>query len=284
MRQQSFYQNIIPNNELPFRILIHASGQPHVVLNHWHDSFEIDYVVNGENENFYLDGSIFNQTKGEIVVINPYQVHGLNLPREENRVAMTVMIPLTFLKQLGFEYTKYRIQNVIKVTDSKNYSSLEKLFLKLYNISSDQFKDLKKGYLLNQIGLIYQIMGQLLNDYSILVNTNNYNLENMDSLEVAIVYMNKNYQKNLQISDIAEYCNMSNSYFAHTFKKFMNEPPMQYLNQIRINHSLELLRKTNMTMNSIAMEIGFPNVKSFNKEFKKQYNLTPHLYKKQNLT
>lgn len=284
MKPQSFYQYIIPNNELPFRILIHDSGKQHTVLNHWHDSFEIDFVIHGTNSNYYLDGKLFNQLTDEIVVVNPYQVHGLNLPKEIGRIAITIMIPLKFLKQLGFDYSKYHIQNIIKVTENEKYYSLRRLFLKLYGISSSKGYSIKKGRLLIQIGLIYQIMGELLSNYSYIISKKQIKSENIHILESAIKFMNNNYKEDLRIEDISNNCNLSDSYFAHVFKTYMNETPMNYLNQVRVTHSLELLRNTDQITSLVAQNVGFTNVKSFNKSFKKQYGVTPYLYKKQNMT
>lgn len=280
MQHQSFYQHIVPNHELPFRILVHESGKQHTVLNHWHNSFEIDFVISGENSNFYLDGKTFDQKAGEIVVVNPYQVHGLNLPAQKGRVAITIMIPLAFLKQLGFDFNKYHLQNLIKVSKKEQYYDLRRLFIKLYSVTEKNSTDVKRGYLLNQIGLTYQIMGQLLNNYSVMDNRSNVNVEGINILDDAINFMNNNFRKALQIKDIADHCNMSESYFSHTFKNFMKETPMQYLNQIRVIHSLELLKNSDLTTSNIAINIGFTNVKSFNKEFKKQYGTTPYDYKK----
>lgn len=43
------YEQITPNRALPFRLLVHDSGDAHTVLRHWHKSYELDFVLQGTN-------------------------------------------------------------------------------------------------------------------------------------------------------------------------------------------------------------------------------------------
>jgi AraC-like DNA-binding protein len=57
---------------------------------------------------------------------------------------------------------------------------------------------------------------------------------------------------------------------ARTMKTFIN-----FLNEVRINHVCELLRKTDKPVAEIAFESGFTNISNFNRHFKEMMHCSP---------
>jgi two-component system, response regulator YesN len=99
----------------------------------------------------------------------------------------------------------------------------------------------------------------------------------------AMDYINENYAKNLSVSDIAEQLNISTSYLNRVFKSKTGKSPLEYINGYRIKRSKELLMDKNYTLGEISAMIGYNDVHSFIKFFKKYESLTPGEYRKVNL-
>lgn len=72
---------------------------------------------------------------------------------------------------------------------------------------------------------------------------------------------------------------VSHSHLCRIFKKKENITPVQYLNNIKINHAKELLINTNKTVYEICFNVGYNEYEYFLRLFKKMTGLTPLLYR-----
>ena len=63
------------------------------------------------------------------------------------------------------------------------------------------------------------------------------------------------------------------------FKERTGQKFVDYLNQVRIEKSKELLKNTDKKMYQIAKSVGYDNVKYFFRVFKKMEKVTPEEYR-----
>ena len=94
-----------------------------------------------------------------------------------------------------------------------------------------------------------------------------------------IKYMETNYQEDLSVDNIAERFEISNGYLSKLFKDNLDVTVKEYLTRLRLWHAEEELISTDYPVIDIALNNGFPNVKSFNQTFKRKYFLTPAKYR-----
>ncbi|QHQ62382.1 AraC family transcriptional regulator [Anaerocolumna sedimenticola] len=95
-------------------------------------------------------------------------------------------------------------------------------------------------------------------------------------------FIEENYMKDFSISDVADSLNISYQYLSKIFKTQCGRSMSDYLNYIRIEKGKEYLRNTNESFTKIAQKIGYNNVQSFQRFFKKYENVTPYNYRKLN--
>lgn len=95
-------------------------------------------------------------------------------------------------------------------------------------------------------------------------------------------YIDNHYNEALQVQDLAAHCNMSYSYFAKLFRKTYNQSCKEYIEFIRINKVLDLLRFTNMDLTYISQETGFADCSHLIRTFKKYKGTTPKQWRKEN--
>ena len=103
----------------------------------------------------------------------------------------------------------------------------------------------------------------------------NNNLSYNASVKKAIDYLDARYHETITLSDIAAHLNISKCYLCSLFKKQTGKNFSQYLNEIRINKSKELLLKEPLSILDIALSVGFNNQNYYNVMFKKITNYTP---------
>ena len=96
------------------------------------------------------------------------------------------------------------------------------------------------------------------------------------------LYTNKTYaseQIDVQIRFIADEMNMNASYLGKLFKKNTGQTFVEYLHCVRMGKACELLRKTDMEINSIVDSVGYSDITYFYKVFRKMNGCTPLVYR-----
>ena len=99
--------------------------------------------------------------------------------------------------------------------------------------------------------------------------------KNSEIMETILQYMRSNYQKEISLNQVAENVYMSVPYLCKIFKEYTNQTFTDYLTTLRIEASMELLRTSNKKIMDIAASVGYANVQSYIRAFKKVNNMTP---------
>jgi AraC-like DNA-binding protein len=96
----------------------------------------------------------------------------------------------------------------------------------------------------------------------------------------AKMVMIENSHTDIRPEDIAEKICMSYSWFRHIFKQQTGLSPHQYIQELRIRKSKELLVMTTLTCQEIAYKVGYDNPIYFGAMFKKMTGYSPGKYRK----
>lgn len=92
-------------------------------------------------------------------------------------------------------------------------------------------------------------------------------------------YIDLHYNENLSVSDIAEHFQISSGYLSKYFKTHLNMTVKEYISSVRLTHTRKDLLFSEYPIIDICYMHGFPNLKSFTHEFKKNYHETPAKYR-----
>lgn len=104
--------------------------------------------------------------------------------------------------------------------------------------------------------------------------------EQMTCIKSMMEYVHKNYRKNIKISDIANFQNISEGTCNRLFNKYVHLSPMNYVIEYRLQKAKELLNETDLNMTEIADRCGFNSSSYFTEMFKRQFGITPREYRK----
>ena len=102
----------------------------------------------------------------------------------------------------------------------------------------------------------------------------------LQDLQKAVERIEKEYNKNLIVDELAELVNMSTSTFLRHFKKHFHIPPVQYIKQVRLNAACKMLLESNKSFSEIALDTGFCDQSYMTREFKKMTGLSPSEYRR----
>jgi AraC-like DNA-binding protein len=99
-------------------------------------------------------------------------------------------------------------------------------------------------------------------------------------VQKAMGYIEEHYADNMSISDIAAVIGISASHLSRIFKAEVGKSPLEYLTEYRLNHSKRLLADGSCSLNIIVEAIGYNDVHTFIRSFKKVEGITPGEYRK----
>lgn len=107
-----------------------------------------------------------------------------------------------------------------------------------------------------------------------------YDYSSKTYLEHALQFIQFNFNRNIQISDIADYIGITRSYLFHIFKQNLNIAPKEYLLQYRMDKAKEFLEKTRESIQDIASNVGYHDSLAFSKMFRHVVGESPSQYRK----
>lgn len=97
----------------------------------------------------------------------------------------------------------------------------------------------------------------------------------------AFDFLKQNYHSSeLNINEVAVRTFLSRSYFSRLFKDVTGQNFSVYLQNLRISEACTLLKTTDKKVTEILSDVGFRDIKNFNRLFKKITGKTPGEYRK----
>ena len=242
---------------------------------HKHLRLEINHVKKG-NCMMHLDNESINFVEGDTMII----LSNVNHVFEAGSGGTTLM-QLEFLPEIfsGFDLNFPGCIDGIGLGSISPFSEENKLIKIVNNIGimrvvqrivnelegkNSYYQYLVVMYYAELLVLIYRYMSE--NFLPICQN---------DALKRAISFIRFNYHKDISINDVAIQADISERYLRSLFSQYLNISPLDYLNQIRINKSIELLRNTELSVKEICFQCGFQSPQYFSRIFKQQTGISP---------
>lgn len=105
--------------------------------------------------------------------------------------------------------------------------------------------------------------------------TNTFKREEKERMAEIINYLTENFDKKIELKEVAAIAHMTPNSFCRYFKKRTRKSFSQYLNEIRIRHACKLLIEGDKQISDICYQSGFNTFTNFNRQFKLHMQLTP---------
>ncbi len=93
-------------------------------------------------------------------------------------------------------------------------------------------------------------------------------------------YTIQNFTRPITIEEISDVAVMTPQSFCRFFKRSTRKTYVQFMNELRINHAVTLLKKNELSISGVAHQSGFNNLSHFNRQFLKSKQVTPSSYRK----
>jgi AraC-like DNA-binding protein len=138
---------------------------------------------------------------------------------------------------------------------------------------------------MKQFGIFIQIMELLINRDEIhYINspTNHINLSNSLNWRASKIlsYLQQNFKNDISLTEAADITGMQVHAFCRFFKNLTSLTYSDFIIELRISYTCQLLKDSNLTITQIAFDAGFNNISYFNRTFKKSKGISPRDYRK----
>ncbi|MCI2106234.1 MAG: helix-turn-helix transcriptional regulator [Intestinimonas sp.] len=83
------------------------------------------------------------------------------------------------------------------------------------------------------------------------------------------------YAEKITVHELAESANITVYYFCRVFKETTGKTFTAYLNELRLEKSINYLLEGNLNITEIALKIGFDSVNYYSRLFRRNYHVSP---------
>ncbi|MFK7694363.1 helix-turn-helix domain-containing protein [Paenibacillus sp. HJGM_3] len=97
---------------------------------------------------------------------------------------------------------------------------------------------------------------------------------NIPKLVLVKNYLHDHFNRDVQIKELEQVSGLSRNYLLALFRKHVGMSPKQYLTRLRVNKAKELAIQSNYTVSEIAERVGYSDVQTFGRMFKKKTGQT----------
>lgn len=236
---------------------------------HQHVRIEINYVKKG-NCLLHLENESISFKEDEMMIICSNVHHTFEAGREGTTLMQLEFLPEIFSRfhPAGGEpvpVTFFSEENrLIKIVNNLRIMRAVQRIVNELNAKNKYYRQLVLMYYAELLILIYRHMDEVF----LPMCTN-------EVLRKAVSYIRLNYRSDLSMSEVAEKAGVGERYLRKLFARHFNLSPVDFLNQIRINKAIELLRNTEMSVKEICFMCGFKSPPYFSRAFKQQMGISP---------
>ena len=250
---------------------------------HWHPEIEITYVQKG-TMCYKVNHMVYHLKEGDIVFNNSGALHSGTMENQKD----CAYIPVTFDSRLIYGFFQSTVNS--KYVDPVIQDSM------LPAICIDQSEPWHKPfreYLLRIIALAekkpdfyelditicLQSMWRLLLEHiTYEPQTSRENSLEYDRIKKILSYIEENYQNKITLNDIAGHIHLCESECTRLFKRHMNTTLFAFLQEYRIERSLEFLQD-DQPVSAVADKAGFSDPNYYSKVFAKIKGCSPREYR-----
>ena len=101
-------------------------------------------------------------------------------------------------------------------------------------------------------------------------------LSKPEKFQEVLAYIHENFTNSeTTVETIAKHANFSTVYLRKLFKSALNETPLNYLNRLRMDYAIGLLKTGYYSIEDISFQSGFNDPKYFSALYKKKTGFLP---------
>ena len=233
-----------------------------------HSYWELTYVDKGELLTT-IDGVSYHLKQGDLIFYALMQFHTQSTFEKISSSYLTINF------KMNFNHADLLCNKIFSLKRD-SYFIVTKLIEELSN-DNLYSNDLSLCYLKQ---LIIQMLRLNNSHFHSKPTTHMQQTYENELLNDILLYIDNNIYEKISVSTLCEHFCISTSMLHSLFRKNMNNTAKNYINELKLSKSKELIRNSTHTLSEISEMLGFSSIHYFSKKFKSYFNISPTEYSK----
>lgn len=233
-----------------------------------HSYWELTYVDKGELLTT-IDGVSYHLKQGDLIFYAPMQFHTQSTFEKISSSYLTINF------KMNFNHADLLCNKIFSL-QRDSYFIVTRLIEELSN-DNLYSNDLSLCYLKE---LIIQMLRLDNSHFHSKPTTHMQQTYENELLNDILLYIDDNIYEKISVSTLCDHFCISTSMLHSLFRKNMNNTAKNYINELKLSKSKELIRNSTHTLSEISEMLGFSSIHYFSKKFKSYFNISPTEYSK----
>lgn len=252
-------------------------------LCHWHSDLEFIIVLKG-NMIYSVNNTDYKLSEGMGIIVNSNRLHFNSSFNNEECTYIVLLLTPSFLGVNSYIESRYinpllydAGSDAIILSEDVKWNREALAFIKsIFQLSLEQ----PQRYELQIQSQFYSLWSLL---YEKTIEQRGYHeiqSKDINIMKNIIEYINKHYVEKISLNDIAAVGTVCRSKCFDLFKEILHQTPFEYLQNYRIQKSMQLLADRSLSIMDISLACGFNGASYYTEVFKKITGLLPSDYRK----
>ncbi|WP_420388174.1 AraC family transcriptional regulator [Roseivirga sp.] len=246
---------------------------------HQHPELQLTWIVKGEGTLIY--GDYLGQFKaGDIYLFGSNMPHVFRSssvyyqPGSSGVLSRTIFFRPEFIKDGALVFPELE-----SLTDFLQQSDRGlKISSTTSEVITDWFQEVFQSTSIARLGKFFGLLNQLMDTHYEWLSfqpQKSINESQGRRLDDVFQFTLDHYQKPIRLDEVADIVHMNKAAFCRYFKQHTRKTYLNFLNEIRMQKAVELLRNSELSIAQVAYEVGFNNLSNFNRTYKLLRAKTP---------
>ena len=223
---------------------------------HLHACFEFLTVLEGEMT-VTVDGREYRLSGGESLLLFPHQIHALDSTCSRHRLCI-------FSPQLVHTFSK----KTAGLLPRDNRCDLPVHV-------AEQLKKADSGSLITKKGVLYTLCGRFDEETRYTARS----AAGDTLLHKIFAFVETAFADDCSLGALAAATGYDYAYLSRCFRRMVGISFNTYVNHYRLSHACYLLKNTAQSVLQCALDSGYTSLRSFNRNFKAQFGISPSQYR-----
>ena len=226
---------------------------------HWHDECELIFVERGSMEVF-TSGKTYQISQGNAMFFDSRILHKM-VSVDESTLLMVMVFDRAIINDFAADIT---LSSPL-ITDGKSVHEA-------YKITLGELQNKQPMYTVVTSAAICALMARLFRE-----NTTAHKkpTDGVDDRFSALLSELEVNAEHYTLDDAAKFMNMNASYLSRLFTQKTGVNLIYYINRMRIQKAIKLMKSSDLSMTEISSRCGFGTIRNFNDIFKKYTGYAP---------
>lgn len=259
----------------------HTSNSDFEIINQRHTSVEILFCEEGEAD-YKINEEIYSVGKNDILIIGAMDFHFRKVTKVPfNRYGLT-MLP-TYIRTIPAVNDYLGIYETQSPENSMLLKGLgDREFAEYVHILKHLREETRnaKADSSEIVAAYIHILTLMLKRKLHFQNTKISHSPLHQTMLQIKSYIDLNYKEDLSLEKLGELFYFQPGTISKYFKLEFNTNIKKYINTVRVSNAVRLLEKSDISIEALAIEVGFANVNTFLRQFSEMMQISPLQYRK----